>query len=510
MFIRREEVAKRFSSKALTKFNVYEKTILDRGWMSRDVWDRLKTRLEASKECIDLGHQGILEMAGFRMKKNKSGSFTIWKPTKTNMTPEKDRLCEFVDHVLSEERLKKKSMNGWKVDREGIEMMVNHMVRSTRKGDAEYRHSLIITDKTKTIQSQENLLCTLMEKYKDENIAIVTFNCKGKFLKVADETSRNLVQRELFKEMGSDASITEDGGFRLTKLHSIETILTIFQRCKIKNVVVISGEIGGRGQSYHTEDHSRILTDMFIAFDHKSAHGEMWIQIAGRLNTIETFTMRGKRCPTIRLWANQVVHREHKMFLRREVEQTLAVRTAESYDDGIASTPNIVVDHYKNGKQILLKSTRRKLHIAASKKRPFTVDRTTELPEEKYKKICLDTSVYANFWDSDSPENEFTEWTQVDARDPCHNMSFPPTNVSHQLVDLSQTSVYTRGTREREFLQPKFISACISQGKQDPSYVCKTSGYQVCQACYDASRFLPEEKNLKQSDFNLDPSCADQ
>ena len=124
-------------------------------------------------------------------------------------------------------------------------MMVNHMVRSTRKGDAEYRHSLIITDKTKAIQSQENMLCTLMEKYKDENIAIVTFNCKGKFLKVADETSRNLVQRELFKEMGSDARKTEDGGFRVHKSRSIETILTIFQRCKIKNVVVISGKLVG-------------------------------------------------------------------------------------------------------------------------------------------------------------------------------------------------------------------------------------------------------------------------
>ena len=88
------------------------------------------------------------------------------------------------------------------------------------------------------------------------------------------------------------------------------------------------------------------------------------------------------------MWANPVVHGEHKLFLRREVEQTLAVKTAESYDDGIASTPNIVVDHYQNGKEILLKSTRRKLHIAASKKRPFTVDRTTELPEEKYKKRC--------------------------------------------------------------------------------------------------------------------------
>ena len=152
----------------------------------------------------------------------------------------------------------------------------------------------------------------------------------------------------------------------------------------------------------------------------------------------------GKQCPTIRLWANPVVHREHKMFLRREVEQTLAVKTAESYDDGIASTPNIVVDHYQNGKEILLKSTRRKLHIAASKKRPFTVDRTTELPEEKYKKRCLDTSVYANFGIPFQPENELTEWTQVDARDPCHNHLLLTSNVSHQYVDLSQTSVYPR------------------------------------------------------------------
>ena len=65
---------------------------------------------------------------------------------------------------------------------------------------------------------------------------IQSFNCKGKFLKVADETSRNLVQRELFKEMGSDARKTEDGGFRVHKSRSIETILTIFQVSQLSNL----------------------------------------------------------------------------------------------------------------------------------------------------------------------------------------------------------------------------------------------------------------------------------
>ena len=73
------------------------------------------------------------------------------------MTPEKDRLCEFVDHVLSEET-KEKIYERLEVDEENRNDGQSYGSFNA-KGDAEYRHSLIITDKTKAIHSQENMLC---------------------------------------------------------------------------------------------------------------------------------------------------------------------------------------------------------------------------------------------------------------------------------------------------------------------------------------------------------------
>ena len=94
----------------------------------------------------------------------------------------------------------------------------------------------------------------------------------------------------------------------------IEVMFQALKQCAgCDRILVVTGEIGGRGVSYHDSDHEKILTDMFLAVDvpdnrQVTAHGEMLIQACGRLCTI--FTMENP--PTVRLWASPSVHRVAK------------------------------------------------------------------------------------------------------------------------------------------------------------------------------------------------------
>jgi hypothetical protein len=71
----------------------------------------------------------------------------------------------------------------------------------------------------------------------------------------------------------------------------ISFVLDALKRIGVKIIVVVTGQIGGRGVSYHDRKHDRILTDMFAAFPTQDGkwqagtHAEAIMQSLGRLNT---------------------------------------------------------------------------------------------------------------------------------------------------------------------------------------------------------------------------------
>ena len=135
---------------------------------------------------------------------------------------------------------------------------------------------------------------------------------------------------------------------------SIKTTLSALQHVT-KNVIVISGEMGVRGESYHTKDHQRILPDMFGGFPFPergqvTAHIEQIVQAFGRLNTIETFTMHGQACPTIRLWANKGVHILHQQMLWATEDRKKKFQITPCYETGLKEQANMIISTDKNGK----------------------------------------------------------------------------------------------------------------------------------------------------------------
>jgi hypothetical protein len=249
-------------------------------------------------------------------------------------------------------------------------------------------------------------------------------------------------------------------GFKIKK-ESIKTILSALQDVT-KNVIVISGQVGGRGESYHTRDHSRLLTDMFAAFhtpetSQVTAHGEMWIQIIGRLNTIETFTMHGKRCPAIRLWANEAVHGVHKMMLTSVEDRKEIFRKTPCYEKGLSMQESIVISETPKGEKQYLRGTRFRLHKFMSGKREFEKDGRPELPTKRFKAREIDVTSFAGKNTREAPIKDSSQYfTTIDYKRPeCHND----------------------------------ILTCRSECKDDAVYVEKTTGFQVCQRCYDEGIF---------------------
>jgi hypothetical protein len=85
-------------------------------------------------------------------------------------------------------------------------------------------------------------------------------------------------------------TVPVEDGVKFLKV-PISFVLDALKRIGVKIIVVVTGQIGGRGVSYHDRKHDRILTDMFAAFPTQDGkwqagtHAEAIMQSLGRLNT---------------------------------------------------------------------------------------------------------------------------------------------------------------------------------------------------------------------------------
>ena len=84
--------------------------------------------------------------------------------------------------------------------------------------------------------------------------------------------------------------------------------------------MTITGNIGGRGVSYHDLENTQILTDMYCAINVNegqtpTVHGEHLIQQVGRLNTIVKPGLDIP--PQIRLWAPESTHIFHQTYIKQ-------------------------------------------------------------------------------------------------------------------------------------------------------------------------------------------------
>lgn len=342
-FVQRKDTSLR--TRAVHKNDVYRKfwtesEVDGRRWTEED-WD------EAVRVLQDGCANEIGE--GFKMVKTKAGELSIRAPNGRRSKYAQD-IFEMVDQCFNQMKERHKGVNAALQDEDGIKEMVGDMVTDT---DSPYRSGLILTDKTKQVAQQRKLQEYLLAEYESDPLAIATYNCKDgihlKFTKAAKEKAGQNSEGHLAKAVcakaqtvvpNSRCTVTEDGAVEMKKqqICLLYDSLKDFQNCS--RVVVITGEMGGRGVSYHSSSNDRILTDMFASIDlpanrQIAAHGEGLIQILGRLNTIETL---GDACPDIRLWAPQPVHEFHKLCLNTVMQDAEAVQNTEDYRKGLQDT----------------------------------------------------------------------------------------------------------------------------------------------------------------------------
>lgn len=82
--------------------------------------------------------------------------------------------------------------------------------------------------------------------------------------------------------------------------------------------------------------------------------------VSAQLDELEARFERAHQsaCPEIRLWAPQVVHEVHQVWLADMRDTTTAVRNRASYSAGLAERPKRVVGQSKRGADLMLRSSR--------------------------------------------------------------------------------------------------------------------------------------------------------
>jgi hypothetical protein len=229
--------------------------------------------------------------------------------------------------------------------------------------------------------AQTGLQDKLLDMYEGDELVVVTYNCrKGIAIaftetaksSYADEFGTDLVSAVLEKarscvEDMHNVAMGEDGSCVYLKKQQVSALYDTLKDVKYCNrVVVITGEMGGRGVAYHDTEHSRILTDMFGSWlvPDKSqviVHSEALIQNLGRVNTIQTPKCRNSQgdCPTVRLWAPEAVHELHKLCLKTVLDDTKKVQETKDYSKALESTRMYILGHrLKDGQALHLRTAR--------------------------------------------------------------------------------------------------------------------------------------------------------
>ena len=390
--------------------------------MTEAAWMLMENRVRHT------GHKEDFEMHGgfFSMMRNKTGSLVV-QPRRRSAEGGKTKE---IWNVIKRSHNKERKVNGKSncaitLDGENIIKMVNHMLDD----EENYRHGLVITDKTKQVQQQSTLADWVCNKFKQRSLVVITWNCNAIRVLFTDQFK---TLGEFSERLGKSNVKQDERGYTIQNA-DIQVVLSVLTNAGILNVLIITGQIGGRGVSYHDLEHRRILTDMFIAFDvpetkQVTAHAELWIQIAGRLNTTELFTRRAaaaalhefyqqcgaqrtieecneecarkgseegheailanlrlrggvhscmlsnlsqefrkarlSACPVVRLWAPGANHRLHQEWLKDLDQTTQSVRRTGDYGAGISKRPNLVTGH-KNGQHT-------NSYVARSTRRTFS------------------------------------------------------------------------------------------------------------------------------------------
>ena len=87
-------------------------------------------------------------------------------------------------------------------------------------------------------------------------------------------------------------------------------------------------------------------------------HGELLTQVLGRLNTVETLSLRGRPVPAVRLWATRSVHRLHETVLAEARALCDAVVRERDYAAAMRSRPLWITGYTRAGEPIHLRMSR--------------------------------------------------------------------------------------------------------------------------------------------------------
>jgi len=390
-FIIRNIVTFRENTENETLTETYRRVVLENEWCSPRVWDNMIAHVKEVGNRLDVGEtidESILY--DFKVQRSSNGTISIKAPPKRTLEhrPHQCKLHDKVKSINMNIRNGNREKRGWRIDFDGVTEMIDDMLRGTPgKSNDQYRQALIITNKTiSPITNQESMQEAIRERYRGEDIVCITLNHKGQRVYVCNDMHYSMMKQCLIASTDEQIDVVVGGGFKLSKRQNIKATLTAVKNAGVKNVVVISGSMGGRGQSYHTEDHSRILTDMFVAFDIPEnrdirVHGEMWMQIFGRLNTLVS---EGLHCPRITLWANKAVHELHEDWLNMQRDDMRTTAAEGSYNSALKKGKNVILAiNKKTSEPVLAKRTRKKLDNDAVKKRENCVQHLLTTPRHK-------------------------------------------------------------------------------------------------------------------------------
>ena len=329
-----------------------------------------------------------------------------------------------------------------------------------------------MTNKTKRHFAQRRVQSFLLETFEGRGLVVATYYHKAIRVAVTDtlktlicqgggnrllEATRKIARKwhdDSGKQWSNgcieptqDAGGFADGGFEMKKM-PIEIVYQALRKLKVRDrdpewkqrtkvlrhhssrVVVITGEIGGRGISYHDMDHQWILTNMFYACDvpddkQVTTHIESLVQNMGRLNCI--YTMANP--PPVRFWASQAVHDIHRAGLYVVHHSSRLVEEHRSYA-AVRSQPRFATGENRSGDPVFLRATRSILD-----NRAYRV--STSNPSEKW-----------------LTSERFAERAPV---------VLPPPNASYSAVSYLQDTFkrYIKKTRWGETSKPSSSSSSI-------------------------------------------------
>ena len=263
---------------------------------SEEEWAAMQREVTRSREPREL-------WPGVELRYNgRTGGTQVHAASLRRRDREQDVFYHSVRDMFHQAKALQRGQTIWEQDGEAIqEMLLDMLVDSEQEP---FRHALIISDKTKTIQKQRALAQDILARFGGApELAVAVYNCsdgitvgfsgamhaRGDVLRAAaDATGR--AARELQREKercglpgGPAGSVAVAhgqlviGGLPIGVMY--EGLKGLCSR-----VVVIAGEIGGRGVAYHDLRHERVLTDMYTAQEvfadaTITQHGELLTQV---------------------------------------------------------------------------------------------------------------------------------------------------------------------------------------------------------------------------------------